>query len=63
MTSRNMARAGALAILMTSVAAPAFAGSFYLQEQSVSGAGRAFSGEAADRGVGSMWWNPAAIAR
>jgi len=48
---------------MASVAAPAFAGSFYLQEQSVRGAGRAFSGEAADRGTGSMWWNPAAIAR
>jgi len=58
-----MARVGGLAILMASVAAPAFAGSFYLQEQSVRGAGRAFSGEAADRGTGSMWWNPAAIAR
>ena len=66
MTPRNMARLGGLALitaLMTGVAAPAFAGSFYLQEQSVRGAGRAFSGEAADRGVGSMWWNPASIAR
>lgn len=63
MTPRNMARLGGLAVLMASVAAPAFAGSFYLQEQSVRGAGRAFSGEAADRGTGSMWWNPAAIAR
>ncbi|MNX77950.1 Outer membrane protein P1 precursor [compost metagenome] len=63
MTPRNMGRIGGLAVLMASVAAPAFAGSFYLQEQSVRGAGRAFSGEAADRGVGSMWWNPAAIAR
>ncbi|WP_312785312.1 outer membrane protein transport protein [Brevundimonas sp.] len=63
MIPRNMARIGGLAILMASVAAPAFAGSFYLQEQSVRGAGRAFSGEAADRGTGSMWWNPAAIAR
>ena len=63
MTPRNMARVSGLAILMASVAAPAFAGSFYLQEQSVRGAGRAFSGEAADRGTGSMWWNPAAIAR
>jgi long-chain fatty acid transport protein len=66
MNSRNMARLGGLAlttVLMAGVAAPAFAGSFYLQEQSVRGAGRAFSGEAADRGVGSMWWNPAAIAR
>ena len=53
MTPRNMARLGGLALttaLMTGVAAPAFAGSFYLQEQSVRGAGRAFSGEAADRG-------------
>ena len=66
MTPRNMARLGGLALttaLMTGVAAPAFAGSFYLQEQSVRGAGRAYSGEAADRGVGSMWWNPASIAR
>ena len=57
MIPRNMARIGGLAVLMASVAAPAFAGSFYLQEQSVRGAGRAFSGEAADRGTGSMWWN------
>nr|WP_303684176.1 porin [Brevundimonas naejangsanensis] len=66
MTPRNMARLGGLALttaLMTGVAAPALAGSFYLQEQSVRGAGRAFSGEAADRGVGSLWWNPASIAR
>ncbi|MEN5112413.1 hypothetical protein ABE453_00200 [Brevundimonas diminuta] len=44
MTPRNMARLGGLALttaLMTGVAAPAFAGSFYLQEQSVRGAGRA----------------------
>lgn len=63
MKPRNMGRIGGLAVLMTSVAAPAFAGSFYLQEQSVRGAGRAYSGEAADRGVSSLWWNPAAIAR
>ncbi len=70
MTPRNILqpglRLGGLALttaLMAGVAAPAFAGSFYLQEQSVRGAGRAYSGEAADRGVGSMWWNPASIAR
>jgi long-chain fatty acid transport protein len=66
MTPRTLARLGGLALtagLMTGAAAPAFAGSFYLQEQSVRGAGRAFSGETADRGVGSLWWNPAAIAR
>ncbi|WEK57932.1 MAG: porin [Candidatus Brevundimonas phytovorans] len=58
-----MGRISGLAVLMASVAAPAFAGSFYLQEQSVRGAGRAYSGEAADRGVSSLWWNPAAVAR
>lgn len=66
MNPRKIIRLGGLALttaLMTGVTAPAFAGSFYLQEQSVRGAGRAFSGEAADRGVGSMWWNPASIAR
>lgn len=35
---------------------------FYLQEQSARAAGRAFSGEAADTGAASLWWNPAAIA-
>lgn len=44
-------------------AAQAQAGGFYLQEQSVKGVGRAFSGEVADQGVASLWWNPAAIAR
>ena len=39
----------------------ATAGGFYLQEQSVRGAGRAFSGEVADQGSQSLWWNPAAI--
>lgn len=66
MTSRKTARLGGLALttaLMTGVAGPALAGSYYLQEQSVRAAGRAFSGEAADHGVGSLWWNPAAIAR
>ncbi|URD61560.1 outer membrane protein transport protein [Sphingomonas sp. KRR8] len=42
-------------------ATPAFGQAFYLQEQSVRGAGRAFSGEAADTGSQSLWWNPAAI--
>ena len=43
-------------------AGQAQAGGFYLQEQSVRGAGRAFSGEGADTGAASLWWNPAAIA-
>lgn len=42
--------------------AVAHANAFYLQEQSVRGAGRAFSGEGADTGPASLWWNPAAIA-
>ena len=45
----------------------AFAGAahgqaFYLQEQSTRGQGRAFSGEGADTGASSLWWNPASIA-
>jgi len=44
-------------------ATPARAAGFYIQEQSARGAGRAYSGEAADAGVESIWWNPAAIAR
>jgi len=44
-------------------AMPAGAAGFYIQEQSSRGAGRAYSGEAADTGVQSIWWNPAAIAR
>ncbi|MFZ3483717.1 OmpP1/FadL family transporter [Sphingomonas sp. 3-13AW] len=35
---------------------------FYLQEQSARAAGRAFSGEVADTGPQSLWWNPASIA-
>lgn len=37
------------------------ASGFYLPEQSVKAAGRAYSGEAADSGPESLWWNPAAI--
>ncbi len=40
----------------------AHAQAFYLEAQSARGAGRAFSGEAADTGPDSLWWNPAAIA-
>ncbi|WP_188055502.1 OmpP1/FadL family transporter [Sphingosinithalassobacter sp. CS137] len=51
-------------ILAASFALPgtAQAQAFYLQEQSAKAAGRAFSGEAADRGAASLWWNPAASA-
>lgn len=40
----------------------AHAQAFYLQEQSARAAGRAFSGEVADTGASSLWWNPAAVA-
>ena len=62
MITQTLTRALA-GVALAAVAAPAFAGSFYLQEQSTRGAGRAYSGEAADTGVSSLWWNPAAIAR
>ncbi len=42
-------------------ASAAQAGGFYVQEQSAKGLGRAYSGEAADTGADSLWWNPAAI--
>lgn len=42
--------------------APAGATSFYLNEQSIKAVGRAYSGEAADQGPESLWWNPASIA-
>jgi long-chain fatty acid transport protein len=53
---------GAAAGAMLAAAAPAAAAGFYIQEQSPRAAGRAYSGEAADSGVESLWWNPAAIA-
>lgn len=56
----SFAAGGALfALIGFSQAANAQA--FYLQEQSARGAGRAFSGEAADTGSASIWWNPASI--
>ncbi|QIG80041.1 OmpP1/FadL family transporter [Stakelama tenebrarum] len=55
-----LAVASPLALAATAGAANAQA--FYLQEQSAKGAGRAFSGEAADQGADSLWWNPAASA-
>lgn len=64
MTNRLKNGLLATAIMSSSFA---FAGAahgqaFYLQEQSTRGQGRAFSGEAADTGAASLWWNPAAIA-
>ncbi|RAK60453.1 long-chain fatty acid transporter [Phenylobacterium hankyongense] len=60
--NRTLALALASAAAVTA-ATQAHAGGFYLQEQSVRGTGRAYSGEVADQGVESLWWNPAAIAR
>lgn len=60
MNGRLLGFAGAAA-LATGLTAPAHAAAFYLQEQSARGAGRAFSGEGADLGSASLWWNPAAI--
>ncbi|HVJ01847.1 MAG TPA: outer membrane protein transport protein, partial [Sphingomonas sp.] len=57
----SLAAASSLASLVA-FAGTANAQAFYLQEQSARGAGRAFSGEAADTGAQSLWWNPAAIA-
>lgn len=63
MFSRYRVSAAAAAILASSAfAGVAHAQAFYLQEQSARGAGRAFSGEVADTGAASLWWNPAAIA-
>lgn len=59
--SRNCLAAG-VALAALAVATQASAAAFYLQEQSVRGAGRAYSGEVADRGAASLWWNPASIA-
>ncbi|MFK4870985.1 OmpP1/FadL family transporter [Novosphingobium sp. ZW T3_23] len=61
---RNSGRillAGTASAIVFGFAGSAHAQAFYLQEQSVRGQGRAFSGEAADTGVDSLWWNPAAI--
>jgi long-chain fatty acid transport protein len=66
MSSQDSARLiiGAAAVMGAGLgfAPAAHAAGFYLQEQSVRGVGRAFSGEGADTGPDSLWWNPAAIA-
>jgi long-chain fatty acid transport protein len=63
---RNLARVmllfGTAGILFLTTGSRADAAGFYLQEQSVRGWGRANSGEVADQGPASLWWNPAAIA-
>jgi long-chain fatty acid transport protein len=59
--ARAMLLFGTAGVLVLTAAAPAHAAGFYLQEQSVRGWGRANSGEVADQGPASLWWNPAAI--
>ena len=59
---RRAALLGATTAATMLGAASAQAAGFYLQEQSAKAVGRAFSGEAADQGASSLWWNPAAIA-
>lgn len=51
---------GGVLVLMATASGASAAG-FYLQEQSTRAIGRAFSGEAADTGPESLWWNPASI--
>ena len=50
------------ALLTLALAGRARAAGFYLEDQSTKASGRAFSGEAADMGAASIWYNPAAIA-
>jgi Long-chain fatty acid transport protein len=59
---RRIVLSGTASAAAFGFAGAAHAQAFYLQEQSVRAQGRAFSGEAADTGVESIWWNPAAIA-
>jgi long-chain fatty acid transport protein len=58
--SKRAILAAGVSVLAGGIAGSADAAAFYLQEQSVKGAGRAFSGEVADQGAASLWWNPAA---
>jgi len=53
---------GAASTIALLNASAAYADAFYLHAQSVRGSGRAYSGEVADQGAASLWWNPAAIA-
>ena len=60
-STRALSLFGTASALLLTAWQPATASGFYLQEQSVRGWGRANSGEAADQGPASLWWNPAAI--
>jgi long-chain fatty acid transport protein len=60
-SARPLLLFGTAVLVGMNIQAPADAAAFYLQEQSVRGWGRANSGETADQGPASLWWNPAAI--
>jgi long-chain fatty acid transport protein len=60
-TPLRLSLLSAAAMISTTWSEAANASGFYLPEQSIKGAGRAYSGEAADTGPESLWWNPAAI--
>ncbi|WP_242095757.1 MULTISPECIES: outer membrane protein transport protein [unclassified Sphingomonas] len=62
MSPTKLVLLGATAASAFAMSGAAHAQAFYLQEQSARAAGRAFSGEVADTGASSLWWNPAAIA-
>jgi len=59
--TRNLVPSLIAGVGLCALAQPAFASGFYIQEQSARGAGRAYSGEIADTGADSLWWNPASI--
>lgn len=50
------------ALLLGLIPAQAMASGFYIVEQSPKATGRAYSGEVADTGPESLWWNPASVA-
>ena len=58
---RSSLLAGA-ALLYAGASSEAKAAGFYLEDQSTRASGRAFSGEAADSGADSIFYNPASIA-
>jgi len=49
-------------LLLALAPVTAMASGFYIVEQSPKATGRAYSGEVADTGPESLWWNPASIA-
>lgn len=58
----TLKRALAVTSFLVMLPASGRAAGYYLQDQSALGSGRAYSGEAADEGPDSLWWNPASIA-